>query len=265
MPYSYLNGQNLYFEQYGSGTPVLFIHGLGAGAWTWETQIKHFQKDFQVWVLEMRGHGRSDKPLTHYSIESFAEDITAFLRTKKLDVINLVGLSMGGIIAFEVARQNPQIVQSLTIVNSGPEVRTEDYMSRFLLWQRELFMHALSMEAISRILARRLFPEDQQAALREKFIKHWSNNDKNAYQSSFQAMVDWRGGALQSQIECPALFISTPNDYTSVEMKKKYINKMWDARLAVVENSRHVTPLDQPEAFNQVLQNFLAEITISEA
>ena len=81
----------------------------------------------------------------------------------------------------------------------------------------------------------------------------------------FKLWSDWRGGTLQSQIECPALFISTPNDYTSVEMKKKYINKMWDARLAVVEKSRHVTPLDQPEAFNQVLQSFLEEIAISEA
>lgn len=260
MPKVTLPEVELFFEVHGEGEALVFLHGLGAGTWTWEAQVNHFAQNYQVWVPELRGHGRSDKPQGPYSIELFAQDVVSFLESQKLSEVHLVGLSMGGIVAFQVAIERPDLVKSLSIVNCGPEIKADDFYMRCLMWQREWFMSFFSMQTISQMLAFKLFPESAQRNLRERFIENWAKNDKSAYQASFEAMVKWKGGDQPEKVHCPVLFMTTPNDYTPISMKKDYIARMEDARLAVIERSRHVTPLDQPEEFNEVLEAFLTEI-----
>ncbi len=252
----------MYYECQGSGEPLLFLHGLGASTWTWEQQVAHFTSDFQVWTLDMRGHGRSSKPSAPYSIEMMAQDVIDFIEYQELIEVNLVGLSMGGIVAFQVALMRPDLTRSLCIVNAGPEIKADNWQTGMLIWQREWWMTFMSMEAIARGLAWKLFPETKQAPIRQKFIYNWSRNDKTAYQQAFHAMVKWRGSDEVDKIVCPTCFITTPNDYTPVAMKETYAQRMPLGQVKVVEDSRHVTPLDQPERFNHVLREFLEEAVL---
>ncbi|GAB4395556.1 MAG: alpha/beta hydrolase [Microscillaceae bacterium] len=260
MPTIHLNQTELYYESQGHGQPLLFVHGLGAGTWTWEAQVHHFKNTFETWVPELRGHGRSEKTPGPYSIDIFARDLICFIAAQGLSQVHLIGLSMGGIIAYEIAAQRPDLVASLVIVNCGPEVSQSNMQVQWAMWQREIFMHLLSMEGVSRILAARLFPDADQATLRQRFVEHWAKNDKASYEAAFHALITWKGGNCPERIKCPALFVTTPDDYTPLQLKQRYVTRMSDGRLVIVPNSRHVTPLDQPEAFNQVLAEFYEEM-----
>ncbi|MCY1182121.1 putative aminoacrylate hydrolase RutD [compost metagenome] len=66
------------------------------------------------------------------------------------------------------------------------------------------------------------------------------------------------------QITCPTLVISADNDYTPVSLKQAYVDRLPSARLVVIEDSRHATPLDQPEQFNRTLLDFLEQVDLSQ-
>jgi pimeloyl-ACP methyl ester carboxylesterase len=93
--------------------------------------------------------------------------------------------------------------------------------------------------------------------LRHKIARRWARNEKHAYLASFSAIVGWGVQEKLSRIACPTLVVTADRDYTPVALKEAYMQLIPDARLVVMENSRHASPLDQPEAFNQILLNFL--------
>jgi pimeloyl-ACP methyl ester carboxylesterase len=116
------------------------------------------------------------------------------------------------------------------------------------------------METIGKGLGRNLFPKPEQADLRNKIAKRWAQNDKRAYLASFSAIVGWGVQEKLSRIACPTLIVTADHDYTPVAQKQVYTRLIANAELIVIEDSRHATPLDQPEAFNRVLMRFLATL-----
>jgi pimeloyl-ACP methyl ester carboxylesterase len=89
--------------------------------------------------------------------------------------------------------------------------------------------------------------------------RRWAQNDKNAYNNSVQALKDWSVSKHLGEILCPTLVISADQDYTPLSYKQSYVNKMPDAELVAIPNSRHATPLDQPEIFNEIVSEFLMQ------
>ncbi|WP_122760556.1 alpha/beta fold hydrolase, partial [Pseudomonas viridiflava] len=101
---------------------------------------------YRVIVPDIRGHGRSDKPRGHYSIAGFSADLLALIEHLRLGPVHYVGLSMGGMIGFQLAVDQPQALKSLTIVNSAPQVKLrsrDDYWQWFKRWS---LMRLLSLE-----------------------------------------------------------------------------------------------------------------------
>ncbi len=93
---------------------------------------------------------------------------------------------------------------------------------------------------------------------RETLIERWAENDKRAYRSAFQAILNWEGVAEEMQaFDHPTLFIVSGEDYTPVESKTPYVNAMPDARMVAIENARHAVPGERPDRFNSVLEGFL--------
>ena len=76
--------------------------------------------------------------------------------------------------------------------------------------------------------------------------ERWARNDKRAYLKSFDAIVDWGVQERIGQIHCPTLVIAADHDYTPIHLKQRYVALMPNARLVVIDDSRHATPLDQP-------------------
>ena len=115
-----VNDITLYYEQYGQGQTLVFIHGLGSSARDWEFQVAPLAEHYQVIIFDLRGHGRSDKPAGPYSMSLFAADTAALLRALDSEAAYIVGLSLGGGIALQLAVDTPSMVRKLVVVNSGP-------------------------------------------------------------------------------------------------------------------------------------------------
>ena len=125
MPTLRTNDAELFYEEAGSGEPVLLLHGLGSSTLDWAPQIEALKGSYRVIAMDARGSGRSRdllKPGGPFSVAQFAADGAALLDSLGAAPAHIVGLSMGGMTAFQLAVDSPRSVRTLTIVNSGPEL-----------------------------------------------------------------------------------------------------------------------------------------------
>ena len=251
---------NTYYELKGEGETLVFIHGLGSSSADWSFQTEFFSKDFQVLAYDVRGHGQSDKPEGAYSVSFFAEDLANLLDALDIKKAHIVGLSMGGWIAFQFALDYPKTVKSLTIVNSWADMRLKTFKDWKGYLQRAVFFRLLSMRKIGEILGAKLFIKPEQKGLLDDFVESWAKNHKPSYMASFQAGIGWSVVDQLHKITCPVLVVAADEDYTPVSTKEAYVEKIPNARLAIIEDSRHATPVERPDEFNQVLWEFLSLI-----
>ncbi|WP_017903337.1 alpha/beta fold hydrolase [Pseudomonas asplenii] len=260
MAYFEHDGCMLHYEEHGQGTPVLLVHGLGSSGLDWELQVPVLAEHYRVIVVDVRGHGRSDKPRQRYSIAGFTADVVALIEHLELGPTHLVGLSMGGMIGFQLAVERPRLLRSLCVVNSAPEVKVRSANDYWQWAKRWSLARLLSLNSIGKALGSMLFPKPEQAELRRKMAERWARNDKRAYLASFDAIVGWGVQERLSAITCPTLIVSADRDYTPVSLKQSYVKLIPDARLVVINDSRHATPLDQPKVFNRTLLEFLRAV-----
>ena len=259
MPQLQANGIHMYYEVSGKGQPLLFIHGLGSSTLDWEMQVKEFSKTFQVITFDLRGHGQSDKPAGPYTMSMFASDTVGLLNVLGIESAHVVGLSLGGGIGFQLASDSPDLVKTLVIVNSAPELVVRTFKDRLGIWQRFAIVRLLGMRRMGEVLSKRLFPKAEHASLRRTFAERWAENDPQAYQEAMRAMIGWSVTDRLGSITCPTLVITADQDYTPVALKEAYAKLMPDARLVVIDDAHHATPVEQPEKFNKVLMEFLVE------
>ena len=257
MPTAQVNGIKLYYETSGEGPPLVFIHGLGSSAEDWEHQVPFFAKDFRVITLDLRGHGRSDKPAGGYSIQLFASDIAALMNALRLPTAHIVGLSLGGGVAFQFALDFPELVSTLTIVNSAPEMILRTFKEKFAIWLRFAIIRLFGLPKLGEILAKRLYPSPGDEALGKVFTERFARNDQRSYLAAFNALIGWSVSARLGELTCPTLILTADQDYTPVAFKQAYAEKIRTARLTVVPDSRHALPMERPDSFNSALRDFL--------
>lgn len=251
----------LYYEEMGQGEPLLLLHGLGSSTADWVLQMEVFAQYYRVVAVDMRGHGRSTKPPGPYTIPMFAADVTAVLQALEIPSAHVLGISLGGMIAFQLAVSYPQMVKSLIIVNSVPSMVVRNFLDRWQLWRRLAIVELMGMRRMGEYLAPRLFPKPEQGELRQEIIQRWAQNDKQAYLAAMRSFVGWDVTGQLAGIQCPTLVISADEDYWPVADKEAYTAQIPQARLLVIEDSRHATPIDQPEVFNTAVLDFLASVS----
>jgi len=239
------------------GDPVLCIHGLGSSTEDWQPQIAALARQHTVITYDVRGHGRSGKPRGRYSVKQFAEDAAALIEHLEPGPVNVLGISMGGMIAFQLAVDFPQLVRSLVIVNSGPEMVLRTWKQRVAIYQRFFIVRLLGMRKMGQVLASKLLPRPEHEAARVTFIQRWARNEPGAYLRALRALIGWSVADRLTAIACPTLIVSADQDYSPVAYKEYYTRLIPGAKLAVVADSRHMLPVERPEEFNRVVVEFL--------
>lgn len=257
MPLLKLEDLDLHYEEEGRGPPLLLIHGLGSSGLDWECQRPAFAQHYRVVTVDLRGHGRSGRPAST-SIAQMAADVTALLDALAIDAAHVVGLSMGGAVAFQLAVDSPQRVASLTIVNSAPAMILKTFKEKSAIGLRLLILKLFGLAAMARMVSKKLFPDPAHQHLRDTFVERVSQNDQAAYTAALKCLIGWSVKEKLGGLHCPALIITADQDYTPVSLKQEYVALMPNAELVVVPDSHHALPLERPEAFNAVLGRFLS-------
>lgn len=259
MPEAIANQTSINYEITGSGPPLLLLHGLGSSGRDWEEQVDRFSDDHTVLTIDFRGHGQSAKPAGPYGIPLFASDVGFLLGEIDLGPVVVVGISLGGMVGFQLAADHPELVERLVAVNALQAFELETAGQKIQVQLRKMIVRFMGMEKMGEVLAGRLFPDEDMEEQRATMIERWAENDKRAYRDSFQAILDWEGVTeAMSQFEKPILIVASDQDYVTVEAKRPFVDAMPSARMVVIENAHHAVPVERPEQFNAVLEEFLA-------
>lgn len=112
-----LNNIKINYMEKGEGFPIVLIHGLSDDLRFWDPLVPSF-KIYRTIVLDLRGHGKSEKPEGPYSIEQFSEDIYQFLLKMNIKKAHFIGFSMGGAILQQFTLDHLQMVQSMVLISS---------------------------------------------------------------------------------------------------------------------------------------------------
>lgn len=249
-----------YTDNEREAPPLIFIHGLGSSGRDWFAQTEAFDADYRVLTCDLRGHGQTDKPPGPYSIAQMARDVAVWIRKRSLAPAHVVGLSMGGMVTYELLVHAPELLRSGTVVNSVPSVNLKTPSDYAFYWSRRGAVQALGMRRVGQILARKLFIKPDQRELRTQFIQRWAANDKQAYLASIDGLVGWGVESQLTDITTPVLVVAADDDYTPTSVKKRHATTMPNARLAVIADARHALPVERPDAFNAVLRAFVDRV-----
>ena len=261
MPNMIIDNNQFYYEVHGEGEPFILIHGLGSSTRDWELQVPTFANNFQVIPLDLRGHGRSVKSAGPYSMNMFAEDTAQLIEGLGVEPAHIMGISLGGMVAFQLAIDHPNLIRSLIIVNSTPELIPRTLKDKIAIWQRLVIVRLMGMRKMGEVLGERFFPREDQTALRELFIERWAENDQPAYLEAMKAVNGWSVTEKLGEIKCPTLVIGADGDYFPISDKETYTKLIPGAKLVIIKDSMHALPADKPAEFNQLVMDFLESVT----
>ncbi len=242
---------------FGGGEPVLLIHGLGSSGDDWAFQIGPLAEHFLLLVPDLRGCGESQATPGHYSIEQFASDLWRLLDRLGIEQPMLVGFSMGGAVALEMALQRPQAVRRLATINSLPSYRVDHWRKALELYLQIGMVKLLGLPRTARLIARRLFPAPHQAAMRERVERVVGGSSVDPYLRCARALADWCAAERLDGLRAPQLMLVGEHDYTALAEKQAWAQRM-AAQLVVVGGSRHGTPFDAILDCNRCLIAFLS-------
>lgn len=251
-----VDGARLYFQTAGAGAPLVLLHGLGASSADWEGQVPELSRHYQVIVPDLRGHGASDRA-GDYSVPQFARDTWQLVDHLRLRAPVLVGHSMGGAVAMQMALDRPGVAPALVLSNTLPSFLTDTTTKRMMLWTRLLLMGLFGPRRLSEFMSQRLYPHPDQAALRAKVARRNAENDRNVYLATIRALTRWSVRERLAELKLPVLVLASEHDYFGGHEVEPFVKALPDARLRHFAGARHGLPLERPEAFNQAVLEFL--------
>jgi len=232
--YYEIHGFRMYCEVYGSGPPVLMIHGNGGSIAAFSKNIPYFAAKYRVIATDSRAQGKSKDPGPTLTFEMMADDEAALLDALHIDAAYVIGWSDGGIVALLMAMRHPEKVVKLAA--SGANIQHDP--SAFAAGLRE---------------------QDQKKYDSLKDQVRRTDKERNDWKLF---MLDWDQpnipfSALKS-IRCPSLIICGDHDLISREHTEKIYQAIPDAALWVVPASGHATLIEHPDEFNRKVDEFFA-------
>ena len=249
----------LYCKVRGQGTPLLFVHGFPVSGAMWRLAVERLGDGWRCIVPDLRGHGQSSVS-EQVTIPRFADDLAELLdaldeRTPAV----IIGLSMGGIIAFEFYRRHRQRVRALVLCDTRANADTPEGAAR-----RE----ALAQKALregSRAVADAMIDGVFAPGAAPELKAHWHTVMAQTLPAGMAAAaraLAQRPESLSTlpQIDCPTLVVVGADDtLTPVESMREIHRLIRGSRLEVIPGAGHLPPVEQPDYFTRVLRSFLEE------
>jgi pimeloyl-ACP methyl ester carboxylesterase len=257
-------GVRLYYETFGSGEPLVFVHGGGMSHEFWEQQTYSFADSHQVVAYDLRGHGESDKPADGHEFERFVQDLEALIRHLDLGKVTLVCHAVGGYVGMLYALRNPQQLSKLVLVSGsarflGADEERGGFSNEFWSDYRQGLARD-KIGATAQLIARMFYYRDPGPEVRQTVLNimmQWplyalKLMGRDAEKINFEDRLH--------EISTPTLVIHGRYDRKQRFSGADFLSgKLPNGRLCVFEESAHLPPLEEVERFNEVLLDFLNE------
>ena len=262
MPQHMLRGVKLAWEEAGDGPSVVLLHPFPLNRSAWTSQRRALSKKFRVVTPDFRGFGGSGVDGTISSMDVFAKDVAAVLDELKIDRMILGGLSMGGYVALAFYKLFPQRVRGLIL--AGTKTKSDNEISRRVREQMASKALANGSGAVGQEMLPQLFGETTFRLKPHLPIATWRQMESNSAQGVAAAL---RGMALRpdstsllAEIGCPVLVtVGKEDKLTPPTMAKNMAAALSDSNLEIIPEAGHLANIEQPDAFNDVLLDFLED------
>jgi pimeloyl-ACP methyl ester carboxylesterase len=254
-------------------TPILFLHGGGINARTWDCVAVMLRERFRCVALDQRGHGDSEwSPVVDYRVASHVGDIEGFVDAMGFERPIIVGQSMGGLNSIAYAIRHSEKMRAMVIVDVAPEIsapgadRIRDFSSTPELDSLEAFLErAVKFNPIRNpaVLRRSLYYNLRQTPAGKWAFKHDQRRRTDDSMKSFQE-DRVRLAAEVSKIKCPTLIVrGALSEVLSDVSAEKFARSLPNGRWVRVEKSGHNVQGDNPRALLDAMQTFFGEIGVS--
>ena len=244
----------------GQGQPVVLIHGVGLNKEMWGGQFVGLANDYRVIAYDMLGHGQSRVPAADTPLEGYADQLAELLDHLQIAQATVIGFSMGGLVARAFALNYPQRLAALVVLNSVFN-RTPEQSAGVIAraaQAAELGPDANVDAALDRWFSREYKAANpaQVAAIRQVL----ASNDPQGYHTTYSLFATqdmYRADDLGS-IQVPTLIATGELDPGSTpEMARQLAERIPGAQVAILEEQRHMMPVESPRLVNQTLLEFL--------
>jgi pimeloyl-ACP methyl ester carboxylesterase len=251
--YVKVNGLNMYYEEYGSGEPLVLIHGGTMTSKRFEPHIPVFSEHFRVITPDLRGHGQTDNPGGEFSYRLLADDMAAFINALGLNRPLICGWSDGGQAALELGMHYPDLMECM-VVGAAWFKFSETYLNTV----RSMGLEAPGVVNIEKI--KQAMPH---------MIEFWRSLHSPTHGSDYwetlltQISTMWMtplGYTAEDfqKINIPTLILVGDRDqFVPVEEAAEMYRFIRDAELVIVPNSDHSLPTSRAELFTTIVLDFL--------
>lgn len=249
MPKLNRDGVELYYEVHGSGPVILLTHGYSSTAQMWRGQIEALSRDHTLVLWDMRGHGQTDYPAddAFYSEDATVADMAAILDAVGAKTAIVGGLSLGGYMSLAFYRAHPERVTALLIIDTGPGFRKDEAREA---WNANARKTAQRWDEEGLALLEALSPERRTAS-------HRSADGLARAGRGMLTQRDARVMELLPSIVVPALVVVGADDMPFLAAADYMAAKIPGACKVIIPAAGHAANIDQPEAFNAAVMQFL--------
>lgn len=260
MPIAHLNGSAIYYKSHGNGVPIVFIHGLGAIHSMFQPQVEFFKHTHRVIVVDLRGNGQSNKldPPLNDILTTQCRDVAQLLDHLHIESAVFVGVSYGGLIVQKFTHLYPDKVRGLVITDSFCDIEPKSiwghlgYVLAYPLWYT-YYLPGSWFVPLLKLQYRRwdLTYQEMKESIRNKRSKELLLQRLAINKINFTSFLP--------EIKIPVLGIVGNYTKIGINIMKRVIELIPNAKLEVFDNSFDPSNLCQPALFNQTVAKFLSD------
>jgi 3-oxoadipate enol-lactonase len=254
-----INGADLYYDEQGSGEPLLFHHGYTGSHDEWEGTVERLSGKYRCIVMDCRGAGDSEHTADGYSIKQYAADVVGLIDHLGIDTFTYIGHSMGGITGMQLGMDYPERLDRLVLVAPAPAdgvAAPPEYRERARRLHTEGARDQLIREAI--IMNARDITEERMA----RNVDRGLSVSDGHYDRSWEELENFTPGDKISEIQTPTLMVSGAADGL-LQANLKDFQRLPNATLHVFSRVGHSVARDVPDEFAAALDDFLTNGVVS--
>lgn len=242
-----------------SGPPLVFLHGVGGDHRCFAPQSVFFHQNYRVYALDLPGYGGST-PLAEMTMEGLAAAVLTWIDATLDEKPHLVGHSFGGMVAQELISQRPDAVRSLILSGTSPAFggKGGEFQKKFIADRTRPLDEGKSLAELAPILVPNLLGPNPDPAAAPAMIETMSAISSDTYRQAVACIASFDKRENLAHIAVPTYCIAASEDNTApAKMMERMAEKIPGAQFDCIEGAGHLANLEDPDAFNALLADYL--------
>lgn len=260
MPFLKTEKANLFYSYVQNGTKevIVLINSLGTSHTIWDEVVEHLKGSFNLLLFDKRGHGLSSTTEGKVAIDDYADDIVAIMDHLSIAKVNMVGLSIGGLITYSMASRYPERVNKLIFSNTGAKIGSEESWNERIAQVREKGLSSMSGQIVARWLSKSYRKDNPQ--VEAGMVTMLDRTSDLGYVQACEAIREADFQSVLDTIGNDTLFIGGSEDVgTTADFVKEQAANIGSKHIAIIDGVGHLPCIETPKEMATTIQAFLQQ------